>query len=110
MKGAASISTARDLLADLGLRPKGVAAFEEFGAGDDDSWAELEIEFLAVLDPSGEQVIGDQVEWRDLVPGAAEFYVVRLHFVAVAADGDLFRAVPGEVERRRGMADFSIAD
>ena len=62
MAGAAAISTKRDLLTDFSFRSQGVASFEEFGAGDDDSGAELEVEFLAVLDSSGHQVVGDQVE------------------------------------------------
>ncbi len=88
------------LLTKLGFRAQGVAPLEKFGAGDDGSGTKLEVEFLTVLDSTGEQVIGDQVERRDLVPGATEFYVVRLHFVAVAADSDFFRAVPGKIKRR----------
>ena len=87
------------LLTKLGFRTQGVAPLEKFGAGDDGSGTKLEVEFLAVLDSSGEQVVSDQVKRWDLVPGATEFYVVRLHFVAVAADNDFFRAIPGKIER-----------
>ena len=98
------------LLADFGFGAEGVASFEEFGAGEDDSRAELEVEFLSVLDATGQQVVGDQVERRNLVPRAAEFYVVRLHFVAVAADRHFLGSVPGEVERGRRVADLAITD
>ena len=113
MAGDAAISmecNECDLLTNFGFGAESVASFEEFGAGNDHSGAELEIEFLAVLDSAGQQIVGDQVERRDLVPGASEFYVVRLHFVAVAANRDFFGAVPGEVERCRRVTDFSIAD
>ena len=98
------------LLTDLSFRAEGVSSFKKLGTRNDDSRAELEVEFLAVLDAAGEQVVGDQVERRNLVPGAAEFYVVRLHFVAIAADRHFFGAVPGEIERGRRVADFPIAD
>ena len=67
------------LLTKLGFRTQGVAPLKKFGAGDDGSGTKLEVEFLAVLDSTGEQVIGDQVERRDLVPGATEFYVCLLY-------------------------------
>lgn len=91
----------KSLLTNLSFGTQGVASFEEFGAGDDDSGAELEVEFVAVLDAAGKQIVGDQVERRNLVPGAAEFDVVRFHLIAVTPDGHFFRAVPGEIERRR---------